>query len=86
METASESDNYVSFFSTSNGLVEDQEDNVGMTVEFMNVMMIVIIIVVILVVGGVIAFIMIKKRQDEEEYDEDDEDYDYDDEYEGDEE
>lgn len=91
METASESDNYVSFFSTSNGLVEDQEDNVGMTIEFMNVMMIVII-VVILVIGGVIAFIMIKKRQDEEEYDEDDEDYDegydydYDDEYEGDDE
>lgn len=77
METASESDNYVSFFSTSNGLVEDQEDNVGMTIEFMNVMMIVIIVVVILVIGGVIAFIMIKKRQDEEEeYDEDDEDYD----------
>ena len=90
METASESDNYVSFFSTSNGLVEDQEDNVGMTIEFMNVMMIFIIVAVILVIGGVIAFILIKKRQDEEEYDEDDEDYDedydYDDEYEGDEE
>ena len=92
METASESDNYVSFFSTSNGLVEDQEDNVGMTIEFMNVMMIVIIVVVILVIGGVIAFIMIKRRQDEEEeYDEDDEDYDdedydYNDEYEEDEE
>lgn len=88
METASESDNYVSFFSTSNGLVEDQEDNVGMTIEFMNVMMIVIIVVVILVIGGVIAFILIRKRQAEEEYDEDDEDYDegydYDDEYEGD--
>ena len=91
IETASESDNYVSFFSTSNGLVEDQEDNVGMTIEFMNVMMIVIIVAVILVIGGVIAFIMIKKRQDEEEYDEDDEDYDdedydYNDEYEEDEE
>ena len=87
METASESDNYVSFFSTSNGLVEDQEDNVGMTVEFMNVMMIVIIIVVILVIGGVIAFFVIRKRQAEEEYDEDDEDYDDDyDDYEEDEE
>ena len=86
METASESDNYVSFFSTSNGLVEDQEDNVGMTIEFMNVMMIVIIVAVILVIGGVIAFFVIRKRQAEEEYDEDDEDYDYDDEYEEDEE